>query len=241
MNGLRRWIDRAKQDSLILGIKVSTNYHLTHVFFVDDVLLFGATSLAEWTKYHEIITVYCSATGMMISNAKCLFISTEDSIQPDIMDMFSIGGTLLDSGFHYLGFYLKPNSYRINDWVWLWKRLDKKIGLWVYRYLSLGGRLTLAKAVLESIPVYWLSLFKVPGTILSGIRKKIFSFIWLGNNIDKKLHLARWEILSKPKAMGGWGLKNLSLFSKALRMKSFWRGLTANTLWCKVLSDKYIN
>jgi len=29
-------------------------------------------------------------------------------------------------------------------------------------------------------------------------------------------------------------------FSQALRMKSLWRGLTANTLWCQVLIDKYL-
>ena len=106
--------------------------------------------------------------------------------------------------------------------------------------IGLIGRLTLAKAVLESIPVYWLTLYKIPIFVLNGIRKRIFSFIWKGCHSSKKLHLANWEILSRPKSKGGWGLKKLSLFSQALRLKGLWRVLTANTFWCKVINDKYL-
>jgi len=176
----------------------------------------------------------------MISSSKSILIHAEEELRPEIDEIFFIDGVPLGDGFKYLGFFLKPNSYKIRDWAWLWKKIENKINHWVNRYLSLGGRLTLAKAVLESIPVYWLSLYKVPCTILAGIRKRIFSFIWKGNHTSKKIHLARWELLSMPKIKGGWGLKNLSLFSQALRMKSLWRGLTANTFWCQVLADKYL-
>jgi len=140
---------------------------------------------------------------MMISSTKSLLIHAEKDLNPDIAEIFSIDGASMGDGFKYLGFFLKPNAYRIGDWVWLWKRIENKISHWVNRYLSLGGRLTLAKVVLESIPVYWLSLYKVPSSILAGIRKRIFSFIWKGNHTSKKIHLARWELLSKPKFKGG--------------------------------------
>jgi len=207
---------------------------------VDDVLLFGVASVEEWTKYYEIVTIYCLASGMKISNTKSILIHAEKDPIPEIDAVFSIDRAPLDKGFKYLGFMLKPNAYRIGDWVWMWKKIDNRISHWVNRYLSLGGRLTLAKVVLESIPVYWLSLYKVPCSILAGIRKRIFSFIWKGSHTSKKIHLARWELLSMPKNKGGWGLKNLSLFSQALRLKSLWRGLTANTFWCQVLADKYL-
>jgi len=118
--------------------------------------------------------------------------------------------------------------------------VDRKLGLWCYRWLSLGGRLILAKSVLESIPVYWLSLYKVPKSIMVGLRRRVTSFLWSGNGSDNKIHLARWDLLSKPKCDGGWGLKNLDRFSRALRMKSLWRGLNADTLWSWVLIDKYL-
>jgi len=110
-------------------------------------------------------------------------------------------------------------------------RLDLKIGLWCYRWLSLGGRLTLAKSVLESVPVYWLSLYKIPNSILEGLRRWITLLLWSSSGADNKIHLASWELLSKLKCLGGWGLRNLVLFSRALRMKSLWRGLFSLNLW----------
>jgi len=240
MDGLSRLICSAKQNGFLRGIQVSPKRSMTHVLFVDDVLLFGVASEEEWKNYFEIVTTYSSASGMKISTTKSILIHSERDLGSEITEIFSIATAPLDNGFKYLGFNLKPNAYRIGDWVWMWKKIENRISHWINRYLSLGGRLTLAKAVLESIPVYWLTLYKVPVSILTGIRKRIFSFIWKGGHKNKKMHLASWEILSKPKKKGGWGLKNLSIFSQALRMKSLWRSLNANTFWSQVIRDKYL-
>jgi hypothetical protein len=66
----------------------------------------------------------------------------------------------------YLGYYLKENNHRVADWNWIIQKIEKRIGCWSFRWLSLGGRLVLAKAVLQSIPVYWLSLVKIPATTM---------------------------------------------------------------------------
>ena len=46
--------------------------------------------------------------------------------------------------------------------------------------------------------------------------------------------------LSFPKEWGGWGIKNILWFNTTLRMKSYWRDLSGNTLWYDVLKRKYI-
>jgi hypothetical protein len=55
----------------------------------------------------------------------------------------------LSSGLKYLGYFLKADSYKPTDWNWLLAKIDKKIGHWCTRWLSLGGRFTLIKSVLE--------------------------------------------------------------------------------------------
>jgi hypothetical protein len=60
----------------------------------------------------------------------------------------------IDEGFKYLGCFLKPNCYSRMDWIWLVKKFEKRIASWSHRWLSLGGRVTLVKEVLESIPVF---------------------------------------------------------------------------------------
>jgi len=101
--------------------------------------------------------------------------------------------------------------------------LKKKIANWSHRWLSLGGRATLVKVVLESILVYWLSFAKIPKIILNIIRRKIFSFLWIEKKIKEGIHLISWNKIAKPKKMGGWGLKNIFTFGKALAAKILWR------------------
>jgi len=135
-------------------VRASTQHILTHLFFIDDVLLFGMICSKEWRKYYEIISDFCGATGMEISLDKSCFISPLEVMEPSILELFPIVHRRLDEGIRYLGYHLKPNGYTKSDWNWLIGRVERKIGLWCYRYLSLGGILTLIKSVLEGIPIY---------------------------------------------------------------------------------------
>lgn len=68
IEGLSRLINEAKKKMKIKGIKISSSLFIMHLLFVDDVLIFGVGSVAEWTFYKEIIDILCSASGMLISS-----------------------------------------------------------------------------------------------------------------------------------------------------------------------------
>jgi hypothetical protein len=86
-------------------------------------------------------------------------------------DIFGIPIVHLECGLKYLGFFLKPNDYKVSDWIWLLQKIEKRVGHWSFRWLSLGGRLVLIKYVLQNIPVYWCTLAKVPALIKTKIRQ----------------------------------------------------------------------
>ena len=92
---------------------------------------------------------------------------------------------------------------------------------WSHRWLSKGGKLTLVKAVLEAIPVYWMH-FWIPVGIIEKIRKLCFKFLWYGNKDSSGLPWSSWKSLACPKSMGGWGLKIPAAFAKSLTAKSVW-------------------
>ena len=73
---------------------------------------------------------------------------------------------ILDEGVKYLGFFLKPNAYRNNDWSWLLKKIEKRLVGWSRKWLSRAGILVLVKAVWEAMPVYWMELIWIPKGIL---------------------------------------------------------------------------
>jgi hypothetical protein len=74
-----------------------------------------------------------------------------------------------DKGIKYLGFHLKPNCYKKVDWEWLIGKLEKRLKVWSFRWISREGRLTLVKSVLEAIPVYWMSLAWIPKGVLEKV------------------------------------------------------------------------
>jgi hypothetical protein len=127
-----------------------------------------------------------------------------------------------------------------DDWGWLIKKFEKRLDHWCNRWLTLGGRLVLIKAVLVSQPVFWMSMVAIPSSILERLRQLIYTFLWSGGKEKKRIHLCNWDNLARPKKAGGWGIKNLVFFNKALAEKSLWRGLSTEGIWKKVIKDKYL-
>jgi hypothetical protein len=78
----------------------------------------------------------------------------DPSMEQRMQATFNIQFISIDKGIKYLGFYLKPKNYRVADWNWMVQKVEKTIGNWSFYWLSLGGRLILAKSVLQSLLVY---------------------------------------------------------------------------------------
>ena len=49
---------------MIRGIKISASLTLTHLLFVDDVVLFGLGTMLEWMDFEVILETLCAASGM---------------------------------------------------------------------------------------------------------------------------------------------------------------------------------
>ena len=138
-----------------------------------------------------------------------LFNNVEEGILNRISRSLSYKYDHISLVFKYLGYFIKPLGYLVKDWNWLLKKFEKRIQHWTHRFLSLGGRLILIRAVLTSMPVYWLDLVPIPKLILDKLRNFIFSFLWGSSAEKRKYHLVDWLSLLQPTSLGGWGIKNL--------------------------------
>jgi len=67
------------------------------------------------------------------------------------------------------------------------ERFRKKLVGWKSK-LSRGGRLTLLKSSVWSLPIYFMSLFTIPVTIARSLEKIIGDFLWPNNRSIKGLH-----------------------------------------------------
>jgi hypothetical protein len=243
LEGLNILLKNSQVDGHLKGIKVAGLTHILHILFVDDVLILSTANLAEWTIIHSLLNTFCAVSGLEINVHKSVFLvsNAQETLQTKLKELFGIESLELSEGFTYLGYYIKSSTYTKKDWIWLSGKFEGRIHNWRNRLLFMGGRYVLIKAVLESLPVFWMALAHIPASVLKTLRQLIFTFLWTGNKKNKGFHLSRWEVISKPKLMGGWGLKNLPLFYRALSTNTLWRILTKPGLWSRVIKAKYLH
>ena len=145
IEGLSLLIADAREHGLIKGIQITPSLALTHLLFVHDVILLGSGTLSDWMAFDVLLSSFCKASRMIISLDKSCFLynNVEEDIRLDIARVLPYKMEHITSGFKYLGYFLKPLGYRVNDWKWLIQRYESKISHWAHKFLSLGGRLIL--------------------------------------------------------------------------------------------------
>ena len=146
----------AQQKGLIKGFQYSHDLSITHLLFVDDVLLFGIATVSEWQAFKDALDLIYSTTGMAFSMEKSSFLyqDVDEGTQCQIAQLLPYIMAPIQIGFKYLGFRLKPLGYRSSDWNWMVERFENKIKNWSYMLLSLGGIFVLIKSVLSGLVVY---------------------------------------------------------------------------------------
>ena len=136
----------------------------------------------------------------------------------------------------YLGMPLGESHKSSTIWNPILEKIEHKLVGWRKMYLSKGGRLTLLKSTLSSLPTYFLSLFTILTHVANKIKRLQRDFLWG----DSKLHLVGWDKVCAPLKNGGLGVRKLTTFNKALLGKWLWRfGIDGTRLWRRVVILKF--
>ena len=140
----------------------------------------------------------------------------------------------------YVGMPLGAHYKDSSIWNPIIERMEKKLSSWKRLYLSKGGRLTLLKSTLSSLPTYYLSLFTIPQHVADRLERIQRNVLW-GRSTDVfKYSLVAWEKVVWPVEVGGLGIWRIGLFNQALLEKWLWRfGKEAPHLWRQVIASRY--
>ncbi|KAK2644797.1 hypothetical protein Ddye_019992 [Dipteronia dyeriana] len=109
--------------------------------------------------------------------------------------------------------------------------LDKtlsKFSKWKGKSLSLAGRATLIRSVINVSFFHSFMVYKWSVFLTKMVTKKIINFLWTGSYDECKLVRVAWNRCCRPYAHGGLGLKDLTLLNDSLLRKLTWKLITLN-------------
>jgi hypothetical protein len=106
LEGLSKALVDAKRRRVVRGSRVSDIERLTHLLFIDDVLLFFYGSECEFIAFHDILYLYKKAINMDINEEKSTSYSYNMSkeMMMVLSKHFPFQTSDISTGLKYLGF-----------------------------------------------------------------------------------------------------------------------------------------
>ncbi|GJW10407.1 RNA-directed DNA polymerase, eukaryota, reverse transcriptase zinc-binding domain protein [Tanacetum coccineum] len=236
MESLHISFQRVVDAGMFHGIDVGGLVNLSHMFYADDAIFIGEWSESNITSLIHVLDCFHKVSGLKINMCKSKIMGIEVDNGKVSRAATKFGCLVLKAPFLYLGSYVGGDMNKIQSWKDIIDRIRRRLSRWKMKMLSIGGRLMLIKSVLGSMPIFHMSMFKVPAgviQILESLRSKFFNG---HESSGKKASWVQWKKALAPKDNGGLGIFSLYALNRGLIFKWVWRFLAHEpTLWSRVI------
>lgn len=213
---------------------------ISHLQYADDILLFCPPKMAFLQNIKKALILFHLASGLKVNFHKSSLMGlnvTDVWIDCAAKNLYCKKGSI---PFNYLGLPIGGNSSRLSFWDPIIERMENKLSVWRGKLMSIGGRLTLIKSSLSNLPLYFMSLFPIPQSIILRIIRIQRQFLWCKSSEVKTMAPINWNTVQLPRSLGGLSTGNLLHRNLALLFKWAWRLFAEpDSLWCRVIRCKY--
>ncbi|GKA77246.1 RNA-directed DNA polymerase, eukaryota [Tanacetum coccineum] len=225
---------------LFKGIRIDDSLTLSHLFYTDDAVFIGTWDKANVITIVHMLNCFFLASGLKINiqKSKLMGIGTT---QEEVRSAANIiGCNTFSTPFNYLGVKVGTFTSRSSFWDEVLSKISSRLSRWKTKTLSIGGRLTLIKSVLSSLPLYYMSIYKVPMGVLhkmESIRRRFFNGVDIK---ERKISMIGWQKILASKGKGGLGVSSFFAHNRALLFKWVWRFKSQETsLWSRFIRAVY--
>lgn len=101
----------------------------------------------------------------------------------------------------------------------------EKVKGWMEKLLSAAGKEVLIKSAAQAIPVYSMACFRLPRGLCESVTSIVRQFWWGSKRGRRKPCWVAWDVMPRPKNLGGLGFCDLEIFNLALLSRQAWRVL----------------
>ncbi|GLT78653.1 hypothetical protein SLA2020_501810 [Shorea laevis] len=214
---------------------------LSHVFFADDLILFGKATVENANTLMSCLDRFCSISGQKVNPQKSKILFSPNSDCNTISEICRVTGmAATDELGRYLGVQIEGKRLTRKSFHDLVTKIHDRLSSWKAKQLSFAGRQVLIQLVSSTMANHTMQTTKLPVSICQEIDKANRNFLWGGAGGHRKLSLVSWERVCMPKSFGGLGVRSTSFMNQAFLAKLGWRILTEpDALWVQVVKAKY--
>nr|GEU93982.1 RNA-directed DNA polymerase, eukaryota, reverse transcriptase zinc-binding domain protein [Tanacetum cinerariifolium] len=255
INEIIQWCRSKKRKAVIFKVDFEKASDSVRCDYLDEILSkFGfeskwrtwirnclCSSRGKWCEDNintlvNVLECFHRAFGLKInmSKSKLMGIHVEDALIKQAAA--KLGCLTLRAPFTYLGLKVGGSMSRISEWQDVVDKVKARISKWKLKTLSIGGRLTLLKSVLGSIPIFHMSTYRVLKMVLHELESIRCHFFNGHGRSHRKASWTKWSTVITPKEKGGLGVANLYTLNRGLMLKWSWRLFSyLNSLWVWVV------
>jgi len=170
-----------------------------------------------------ILDCFGEASGLKVNMQKSLAIPIRCNDAEMQVISNSLHCTIGSFPCKYLGLPISNWKLRRSDLLNWVEKIAGRLPSWKANLLNLAGRTTLVNSVLSGIPVYLLIALNVPSWVIKAIDKIRRAFLWKGRKeVNGGSCLVAWDIVTRPRCLGGLGVPNLRFMGWVLQLRWLW-------------------
>lgn len=202
--GFSSLMRHAGQQGELEGIQIApTPPRISILLFADDCLLFSRASSEKAGVLKEVLNRYCQGSGQRINNQKSSICSSKGcpaAVRNSVKGVPEIMNESLSE--KYLGLPSDVGRENNGTFAYIKDRIWKLLQGCMEKMLAGSGKEILIKSIVQPIPTYSMSVFKLPRGLCQCITAMVRKFWWGSKAGERKTAWVSWDTMTMPKYRG---------------------------------------